>query len=198
MVAKRPFGCYNIVMKKIDVRKLFYPELKKNLIVLGTELLFVGLYLAVDLLTKHFVYMPIAAGADDVIVWNGVLRYTAVENTGASFGLFSDSFVALTVVSFVTVIALLLVLVFSVKVRNGWLRAALILMIAGGLGNLVDRFMFGYVRDWIYFELIDFAVFNLADSGLTVGCVLLLIFVVFFYRPEDKKKDTEAGDAGEQ
>lgn len=198
MVAKRPFGCYNIVMKKIDVRKLFYPELKKNLIVLGTELLFVGLYLAVDLLTKHFVYMPIAAGADDVIVWNGVLRFTAVENTGASFGLFSDSFVALTVVSFVTVIALLLVLVFSVKVRNGWLRAALILMIAGGLGNLVDRFMFGYVRDWIYFELIDFAVFNLADSGLTVGCVLLLIFVVFFYRPEDKKKDTEAGDAGEQ
>lgn len=198
MVAKRPFGCYNIVMKKIDVRKLFYPELKKNLIVLGTELLFVGLYLAVDLLTKHFVYMPIAAGADDVIVWDGVLRFTAVENTGASFGLFSDSFVALTVVSFVTVIALLLVLVFSVKMRNGWLRAALILMIAGGLGNLVDRFMFGYVRDWIYFELIDFAVFNLADSGLTVGCVLLLIFVVFFYRPEDKKKDTEAGDAGEQ
>ena len=185
-------------MKKIDVRKLFYPEPKKNLIILGTELLLIGLYLAVDLLAKEFVYMPIAAGADDVIVWDGVLRFTAVENTGASFGLFSDSFVALTVVSFITVTVLLLILIFSVKIRNGWLRAALILMIAGGLGNLVDRFMFGYVRDWIYFELIDFAVFNLADSGLTVGCVLLLIFVVFFYRPEDKKKNDKAGDAGEQ
>ncbi len=185
-------------MKKIDVRKLFYPEPKKNLIILGTELLLIGLYLAVDLLTKEFVYMPIAAGADDLIVWDGELRVTAVENKGASFGLFSDSFVALTVVSFITVTVLLLILIFSVKIRNGWLRAALILMIAGGLGNLVDRFMFGYVRDWIYFELIDFAVFNLADSGLTVGCVLLLVFVVFFYRPDDKKKNSKAGDAGEQ
>ena len=85
-------------------------------------------------------------------------------------------------------------LIFSVKERNGWLRAALILMIAGGIGNLVDRFMFGYVRDWIYFELIDFAVFNLADSGLTVGCVLLIIFVIFFYRPEDKKKKSDRID----
>ncbi|MBR3684904.1 MAG: signal peptidase II [Clostridia bacterium] len=48
--------------------------------------------------------------------------------------------------------------------------------------------MLGYVRDWIYFELIDFAVFNLADTGLTVGCMLLIIFVIFFYKPTDNKK----------
>ena len=184
-------------MKKIDVRNLFYDNPAKTLTVLAVEFLLTGMYLAVDLLTKHFIYMPIAAGADDIVVWDGVVRFVAVENTGASFGMFSDAPVILTVIGFVTAAIMLSVQIFSVKIRNGWLRAALILMIAGAIGNLVDRFMFGYVRDWFYFELIDFAVFNLADSGLTVGCVLLLIYVVFFYRPADKKK-TQAGDAEER
>ena len=64
----------------------------------------------------------------------------------------------------------------------------MILLIAGGLGNIIDRLALGYVRDWLYFELIDFAVFNLADTGLCVGCALLIIYVIFFYKPEDKKK----------
>ena len=82
----------------------------------------------------------------------------------------------------------MVVLIFSIKNRNGWYRSALILLIAGGLGNIVDRLMFNYVRDWIYFELIDFAVFNLADTGLTVGCVLLIIYVIFCYKPQEKQK----------
>ena len=82
----------------------------------------------------------------------------------------------------------MVVLIFSIKNRNGWYRSALILLIAGGLGNIVDRLMFNYVRDWIYFELIDFAVFNLADTGLTVGCVLLIIYVIFCYKPQEKPK----------
>ena len=80
------------------------------------------------------------------------------------------------------------VMVFSIKNRNGWYRSALILLIAGGIGNVVDRFTLGFVRDWVYFELIDFAVFNLADTGLTVGCVLLIIYVIFFYKPVEKAK----------
>jgi signal peptidase II len=62
------------------------------------------------------------------------------------------------------------------------------MIIAGGIGNLVDRLTLGYVRDFVYFELIDFAVFNLADSALTVGVIFILIFILFYYMPEDKKK----------
>lgn len=179
-------------MRKVDIGKFFYKDPKKFFGLLGIELIFIGVYLAIDLLTKHFIYMPIAAGGPDIVVWEGVLRFTAVENTGASFGIFSGHPEVLTIISVIVVVILLVFLIFSMKNRNGWLRAALILMIAGGIGNLVDRFAFGYVRDWIYFELIDFAVFNLADSGLTVGCVLLIIFILFFYRPDDKKKNTAA------
>ena len=84
---------------------------------------------------------------------------------------------------------LLIFMIFSVKNRNFWFRASLILLIAGGLGNIFDRVFLGYVRDFVYFEIINFAVFNLADSELTIGCILLIVYVIFFYKPEDKKKE---------
>ena len=179
---------YNAPMNKNIAEKFIYKSPKKTVLVILFELLMVGIYLAIDLLTKHFIYMPIAAGADDITIWDGVLKLVAVENTGASFGIFQNANEVLSVISVIVVAVLFAVMILSVKNRNGWFRAALILMLAGGIGNLVDRFVFGFVRDWIYFELIDFAVFNLADSGLTVGCVLLIIYVIFFYRPVDKKK----------
>lgn len=179
---------YNAPMNKNIAEKFIYKSPKKTVLVILFELLMVGIYLAIDLLTKHFIYMPIAAGADDITIWDGVLKLVAVENTGASFGIFQNANEVLTVISVIVVAVLFAVMILSVKNRNGWFRAALILMLAGGIGNLVDRFVFGFVRDWIYFELIDFAVFNLADSGLTVGCVLLIIYVIFFYRPVDKKQ----------
>ena len=175
-------------MNKNIAEKFIYKSPKKTVLVILFELLMVGIYLAIDLLTKHFIYMPIAAGADDITIWDGVLKLVAVENTGASFGIFQNANEVLTVISVIVIAVLFAVMILSVKNRNGWFRAALILMLAGGIGNLVDRFVFGFVRDWIYFELIDFAVFNLADSGLTVGCVLLIIYVIFFYRPVDKKQ----------
>ena len=179
---------YNAPMNKNIAEKFIYKSPKKTVLVILFELLMVGIYLAIDLLTKHFIYMPIAAGADDITIWDGVLKLVAVENTGASFGIFQNANEVLTVISVIVIAVLFAVMILSVKNRNGWFRAALILMLAGGIGNLVDRFVFGFVRDWIYFELIDFAVFNLADSGLTVGCVLLIIYVIFFYRPVDKKQ----------
>lgn len=179
---------YNDRMRKPDLRKCFYEDPRKTALFLGAEALIIGIYLAIDLLTKEFVYGPIAAGEPDIVLIKGVLKFTAVENTGASFGIFSDSTTALLIVAVVTAAALTLLWVFSVKERNRFFRAALILMIAGAIGNIVDRAAFGYVRDFIYFELIDFAVFNLADSGLCVGCGCMIVYIIFFYRP-DKKKD---------
>ena len=172
----------------LKIKSLFDVEKRKLLIWFLIDFLFIGVWLAVDLLTKEFVYGPMAMGDPDIIIWKGVLRLTPVENTGASFGIFQGKTDILTIISLITVAVMTLVMVFSIKVRNGWYRSALILLIAGGLGNIIDRLALGYVRDWIYFELIDFAVFNLADTGLCVGCALLIIFVIFFYKPVDKKK----------
>ena len=183
---------YNMRMKKIDIREkfksLFDADKKSLALWFIIDFVFIGVWLAIDLLTKEFVYGPIANGAPDIIIWEGVLRLTSVENTGASFGIFQGKTDILTIISIITIIIMLVVMVLSIKNRNGWYRSALILLIAGGIGNIVDRLMLSYVRDWIYFELIDFAVFNLADTGLTVGCVLLIIYVIFFYKPQEKAK----------
>ena len=180
----------NMSIKKLfqHIKNLFEVDKKKLALWFAIDFIFIGVWLAIDLLTKEFVYGPIAAGGPDIVIWDGVLRLTSVENTGASFGIFQGKTDILTIISLITIVVLMVVLIFSIKNRNGWYRSALILLIAGGLGNIVDRLMFNYVRDWIYFELIDFAVFNLADTGLTVGCVLLIIYVIFCYKPQEKPK----------
>ena len=176
-------------MKNFSIKKLFDVDKKKLAFYFILDFVLIGIFIAIDLLTKEFIYGPMAAGAPDIIIWEGVLRLTPVENLGASFGIFYGHTDILSIISIVTVVILLIFMIFSVKNRNFWFRASLILLIAGGLGNIFDRVFLGYVRDFVYFEIINFAVFNLADSELTIGCILLIVYVIFFYKPEDKKKE---------
>ena len=59
------------------------------------------------------------------------------------------------------------------------------LLAAGGLGNFIDRLFLGYVRDFLYFKLIDFPVFNVADSYVTIGLIILIILIMFVYNEKD-------------
>lgn len=61
----------------------------------------------------------------------------------------------------------------------------MVLLAAGGLGNFIDRLFLGYVRDFLYFKLIDFPVFNVADSYVTIGLVILIILIMFVYNEKD-------------
>lgn len=176
-------------MKKLALFNLTDEQKKKLPIWFAVEFACMVAYLALDLLTKEFIYGPMANGADDIILIEGVLRFTPVKNTGASFGIFSDKTYVLTIISIVTAVLLFIVWIFTITERNGWLRSALVLIIAGAVGNIVDRVMFGYVRDFVYFELIDFAVFNFADSGLCVGAGLLIIYLLVFYIRSDKSSE---------
>lgn len=158
---------------------------KKRWITCLIELLISAAFLAVDLLTKHFIYGACKQNGRINII-KGVICFEAVENTGASFGIFAGKTGALTAVSIVCAVVLFIFLFYSYSRRNLWLRSALILILAGAVGNIIDRLAFGYVRDFVYFELIDFAVFNFADSCLTVGTIVLLIYVIFFYSKDEK------------
>jgi signal peptidase II len=150
------------------------------------ELLISAALVAVDLITKEYIYGYCNRNGK-INVIKGVFSFTCVENTGASFGIFSDSPTALTIVSVICACALVVFMFYSYPRRNLWLRSALILILAGAVGNIVDRIILGYVRDFIYFELINFAVFNFADSCLTVGTIVLIIYILFFYSKEEKE-----------
>ena len=158
------------------------------------ELLIAAVLIAVDQLTKKYIY-GYCAEHEDIIIIDGVIRFTAVENTGASFGIFSGSVTSLGIVSLICSIVLIGFIFYSYRYRNNWLRASLTMITAGAIGNVIDRFALGYVRDMVYFELIDFAVFNFADSCLTIGTALLIIYILFMYTKESETLHKERKEA---
>ncbi|HHX49004.1 MAG TPA: signal peptidase II [Clostridiales bacterium] len=169
----------------------FFAKNKKFILYLFIEVFFVLIVLMIDLLTKKYIYGKIKVTGEDIILIPNVLRFTAVENTGASFGMMKNSTKFLSYVSLFSVILLFAFIVFTIKDRNPLLRTALVLITAGGFGNMIDRFKYEYVRDFVYFELINFPVFNFADSALTIGCILAIIWVIVYFSKkikDDKNK----------
>ena len=108
---------------------------------------------------------------------DGVLHFTYVENTGAAFGMMTDARWIFMITS-VAAIAVLTVLI--AKYASGYKFAVLCVtfILGGGVGNMIDRVRIGYVIDFIDFRLINFAVFNVADSFVTVGAAMLIAYLV--------------------
>jgi signal peptidase II len=114
-------------------------------------------------------------------------------NDGAGFGILRGQWVFLSVMSIVIMTCLVGYFAYMPKIVRqprvaAWLRAALVLIFGGALGNLVDRLSPSHsVVDFFYFKLINFAIFNVADVFVVCGSFLLLFLVVFFVKEEPKK-----------
>ena len=124
-----------------------------------------------------------------------IMELTFVKNTGAAFSLFSEHTWLLSLISAVVAAAIAVLLVKKV-VAHPLGRIPLAMVLAGAVGNLIDRVALGYVTDMFQTTFIDFAVFNVADSCLTVGVVLLVIYVLFFYDKLHKKEEVQPHDDG--
>jgi signal peptidase II len=102
---------------------------------------------------------------------------TYVRNNGAAFSILQDHRILLIALPALLIAVGLVYVTRHRKDRSNFMLTSLSLVIAGGLGNLIDRVMTGYVIDFIDFRF--WPVFNFADICVTVGCVLLCIYVVF-------------------
>ena len=139
--------------------------------------------LIIDLVTKSIF---------DLKTYDFIKGFISIDgfahNTGAAFSLFSNATVFLLVLSIICLISYLLFEYLTMDNKRGFTYyIATALMVAGTLGNMVDREAFGYVRDFIKLEFIDFPIFNIADCALTVGVILLAIWLLFLQPKEDKK-----------
>ena len=139
--------------------------------------------LIIDLVTKSIF---------DLKIYDFIKGFISIDgfahNTGAAFSLFSNATVFLLVLSIICLIAYLLFEYLTMDNKRGFTYyIATALMVAGTIGNMVDRVAFGYVRDFIKLEFIDFPIFNIADCALTVGVILLAIWLLFLQPKEDKK-----------
>ncbi len=132
-----------------------------------------------DQITKYLAVVNLRTNSGIPIIQDA-LHLTYTENTGAAFSMFSDKKWFLVVL---TSLGMLLLFVYFLKFlkKDGcsMLKLSLALVIAGGLGNLIDRIRLSYVVDFIDFRLINFAIFNVADIFICVGAFLLILDTFF-------------------
>ena len=159
------------------------------------ELLAVLALVVIDLLTKQFAVKYLSN--DSFIVIKGVFSFTLLEggNSGAAFGLFQGGFWLFTVITVIVIafVIWLLKKIISDK-RYFPVHFALVLLLGGALGNFADRVLtmvkygHSYVIDFLYFELINFPIFNIADCYVTIAAFTILILGIFVYKDEDFDK----------
>lgn len=112
------------------------------------------------------------------------VNFTYLENRGAAFGILQDKRIFFLIITLVIVWYLLYHFYNTYKTNPKILNISLALIISGALGNFYDRFVNGFVVDFIEFSFFNFPVFNVADIFVTVGCALMIIYIIFIH--EDK------------
>ena len=139
----------------------------------------------IDQISKNYIFQNKVQYDNIVSVIEGILNFTYVENTGIAFGIFSD-FDGLKVV-FIVVPILITLYLFSLlnnkEFQNPFSHISLLLIISGAIGNIIDRIFRGYVIDFIQFDIDIFPyIFNIADSSVTIGLLLLLYSSIIVQR----------------
>ncbi len=146
----------------------------------------VAVLTAADQLIKFFVVRDLAPVGVKMLL-PGVLQLHYTENTGAMMGMLGGKTMFMTIASLVVLLVLLGILL-SGKIKPGVLYACLTLILAGGVGNIIDRIARGFVVDYIEALFVDFYIFNFADCLITVGAFAAVIYEIIDLIRQQKKK----------
>jgi len=155
---------------------------------------------AADQVTKLIIVNSYELGQTRPII-DGVLNFHYIQNKGAAWGILSDNRWV-----FITITAILLLilpyLLYKFRKVHVMFSLSLSLIIGGAIGNMIDRVFLGYVVDFIETAFINFPVFNVADSFVTVGAVMMFIYLIFidkklFASEKNKSGDIKNDDKGD-
>lgn len=159
-----------------------------------SPLIAVGVFifaLLLDQLTKELIIKNLIPKVGDFVsVIPKCISFVYTKNYGAAWGILQNNTIFLIVMTFIGIgIMLAFYIVRLKKVGN---RASITfavstgLIIGGAIGNLIDRLFLGYVRDFINFDFLYFPVFNFADVCLTIGIIIMLVYILFLYSKEEE------------
>lgn len=171
------------------MNSIFSGKTKKNIIALAVIVLLV----VTDQVIKYFVDSLLRPIGTKMLIPN-ILQLRYLENDGAMMGFMGGKTAVMTVLSVICFIVVA-VLIFSGKITNKVDYVSLVMICAGGFGNIIDRIFRGFVIDYIEVLFVDFYVFNFADCLITVSAFLLLfnqVYLIFKERKE-KKEQVENG-----
>jgi signal peptidase II len=152
---------------------------------LAAEAVLTALLVLLDQATKLAAVSALKDGGPYVLI-PGVFQLQYLENRGAAFGLLQNARIFFLAVTLIALAAVIYVLVrLPLKRKYIVLRFLMVLIAAGAVGNMIDRVFLGFVRDFLYFSLIDFPIFNVADIYVTCATILLILLLLFYYKEED-------------
>lgn len=169
---------------------------KRNYKLLAIDALITMVLLFLDQFTKHLVTIHLKNQPPLVLI-DGVLEFQYFENTGIAFSLFQGRKVFILITGFL-VMAVILFFLFRIPEERKFrvIHVLMAVLIAGALGNIIDRIRFDYVVDFISFVLIHYPIFNVADCYIVVSAIVLFCLFLFVYKEEDleflsfKRKNT--------
>lgn len=136
------------------------------------------LMISADQLTKYIAVAKLAGKSGIEIIPN-ILEFYYTTNNGAAFSSFAGRRLLLIVMPIIMMVVLV-VFLRKTKNKSFIIKLTVLMIIAGGIGNLIDRIAYGYVVDFINFTFIEFPIFNVADIFVTVGGVILVVYLIFF------------------
>lgn len=142
-------------------------------------ILYTSVVILIIALTRALAYFGIYfLKNNEIILIKNIFHLTYVENTGAAFGIFSNSTSFLSVIGILLFIAITYI-VASKKNLGKYEKILFACLAGGGLSNVCDRIFFGFVVDYFNFCFINYPVFNLADICIVGGCLLIAIKIIF-------------------
>ena len=155
---------------------------KKWLFLLGFGFI---VLVALDQLTKYFAVLNLK-NKNPFVIWDGVLELHYHENAGAAWGTFQGMQIMFYIITTVMCVFIL----WEIKrllTNKKFLPfiGVLVLILGGAIGNFIDRVRLQYVVDFIYVKAIDFPIFNLADSYISISVVIVIALTVFYYSEEE-------------
>lgn len=142
------------------------------------------LYLVISLLVviadqglKNYIVTNFKIGDEHTVI-PGILSFTYLQNDGAAWNIFSRQMILFYLIS-IAAIAVVFYYLFNPKYKNWLFDTGLALVLGGIIGNFIDRLHLKYVIDMLQLDFVQFNIFNIADSAITVGIVLVFIYLIF-------------------
>lgn len=160
-----------------------------------TSIIIVGL--VVDLVTKSVFASILEYGKDTIVLIPGLFEFVYVENDGAAYGMLGGHTWFLVVLTILFIIGFIVYFIVS-KDKYIWFTLGVAFIISGAIGNLVDRLMFNFVRDFINIGFFNF-IFNFADLFITVGVICFIVNTIIqtlreIKEKKEKEKSNETND----
>ena len=156
------------------------------------SLLAIAVLVVSDQIIKYFVDLYLKP-VGSVLVIKNFLQFSYYENDGAMMGMMSGKTLTMTILA-VICLGVISFVIFSGKIKFGIEYCCIVLMMSGGLGNIIDRIFRGYVIDYIEVLFIDFYIFNFADCLVTCAAVVLICNQIYEIAKESKSKKVMATD----